>query len=134
MLILARESGLSLEEKEIDIVSFLPEGAMEANSVDEFYKLVKVQDEHFKSKIAEAESKNQKLRFIARLENNKAKISLEQVGSESPFYGLSGSDNIISFSSKRYNNSPLVIRGPGAGADVTAAGVLAEIINMSKEI
>jgi aspartokinase/homoserine dehydrogenase 1 len=134
LLILARESGLSLEEKEIDIVSFLPDGAMEASSVDEFYKLVKAKDEHFKTKINAAESTNQKLRFIARLENNKAKISLEQVGPESPFYGLSGSDNIISFSSKRYNNSPLVIRGPGAGADVTAAGVLAEIINMSKEI
>ena len=72
------------------------------------------------------------LRFIASLENRKATIGLQEVDNNHPFYNLSGSDNIISFTTERYNERPLVVKGPGAGAEVTAAGVFAEIISIAK--
>ena len=72
------------------------------------------------------------MRFIAKLEKGKASISLEEVNSSHPFYNLSGSDNIISFTTERYSERPLVVKGPGAGAEVTAAGVFAEIISIGK--
>ncbi|MDA8692597.1 bifunctional aspartate kinase/homoserine dehydrogenase I [Saprospiraceae bacterium] len=134
LLILARETGLEIEASEINILNFLPDGVMEADSVDTFYKLVKEKNDYFKTLITEAEEEDKRLRFIATLENGKGKISLQKVDSSNPFYSLSGSDNMITFTTKRYYKTPLLIRGPGAGADVTAAGVLAEIINTSKII
>jgi bifunctional aspartokinase / homoserine dehydrogenase 1 len=71
-----------------------------------------------------------KLRYVAKLEDKKAVITLKSVSQEHPFYSLSGSDNMIVFRTERYSDRPLVIRGPGAGANVTAAGVFAEIIRM----
>jgi aspartokinase/homoserine dehydrogenase 1 len=134
LLILARESGLDMEATDIVIINFLPDGVMEADSVESFYNLVKDKNDYFESLITEADKEDKKLRFIASLDNGKGKISLQKVDSNSPFYGLSGSDNMIAFTTKRYNKAPLLVRGPGAGADVTAAGVLAEIINTSKLI
>ena len=73
------------------------------------------------------------MRYIGKLEDGKVEISLQMVDDSHPFYMLSGSDNIISFTTDRYNNRPLVIKGPGAGAEVTAAGVFADIINVGSE-
>ena len=81
--------------------------------------------------ITEAEAENKKLRFIASYENGKGQIGLQAVDMTNPFYSLSGSDNMIVIYSSRYNETPLVVRGPGAGADVTAAGILAEILSIS---
>ena len=77
-----------------------------------------------------AENEGKVLRMIAKLDNGHASIGLEAVDSSHPFYGLSGSDNMIVFTTKRYEERPLVVRGPGAGAEVTAAGVFAEIIKI----
>jgi len=77
-----------------------------------------------------ADAKNKVLRFIAQLEKDRATISLQEVDSSHPFYNLSGSDNIISYTTERYHERPLVVKGPGAGAEVTAAGVFAEIISI----
>ena len=82
------------------------------------------------SKRKNAEAKNKVLRFIAMLEKEKAVIRLMEVDATHPFYNLSGSDNIISFTTERYHDRPLVVKGPGAGAEVTAAGVFAEIITI----
>jgi len=71
------------------------------------------------------------LRFIASLENGKAKLGLTSVGKSHHFYNLAGSENIVSFTTERYFNNPLVIKGPGAGAEVTAMGVFADIISLS---
>ena len=78
----------------------------------------------------DAEKEGKVLRYIAVLENGNAKVTLQAVGHEHPFYNLSGSDNIISFTTDRYNDRPLVIKGPGAGAEVTAAGMFADIIRI----
>jgi aspartokinase/homoserine dehydrogenase 1 len=87
-------------------------------------------DGHFEQLMEKATAAEEKLRLIATLEGEKAFISLQSVNSDNPFYNLSGSDNMIVFTTDRYSERPLVIKGPGAGAEVTAAGVFAEIIRI----
>lgn len=128
LLILARESGLPLEMKDIKVEQILPDACMKAKTIEKFYDELEKANGFFEKRRATAEKKNKVLRFIARLDNGKASIVLDEVDASHPFYNLSGSDNIISFTTARYAERPLVIKGPGAGAEVTAAGVFAEII------
>ncbi len=132
LLILARETGLELEIKDIAIEQILPASCIKAKTVDDFFVALEAADAHFENKRAAADKKNQVLRFIALLENGKAQIRLLEVDTAHPFYNLSGSDNIVSFTTERYHDRPLVVKGPGAGAEVTAAGVFAEIISIGK--
>lgn len=131
ILILAREAGYPLEPGDVKVENILPPPCLKAKSVDDFLKELEKNNGVFETLLNEAESKHQVLRFIARLENGKATVSLISVGAEHPFYNLSGSDNMIAFTTERYKDRPLVIKGPGAGAEVTAAGVFAEIISIS---
>jgi len=131
ILILAREAGFEVEEDQIEIAGILSEACIKAQSVPDFYKALEEDGARFKRLIEVTEEKNRRLRFIASYENGHGKISLQQVDIQNPFYSLSGSDNMIVIHSDRYSETPLVVRGPGAGADVTAAGLLAEIISMS---
>jgi aspartokinase/homoserine dehydrogenase 1 len=128
LLILARESGLVFEAEDIEIQNFLPQACFDAATVDDFFNVLKEHNSAFEAMVKTADNENKKLRIIAALEGKKASISLQAVDAENPFYGLSGSDNMVSFTTKRYNQRPLVVKGPGAGAEVTAAGVFAEII------
>lgn len=89
---------------------------------------------HFESLSRKAEAAGKKLRFIAKLDNGKPSIGLETVDSDSAFYNLAGSDNMLVIYTKRYVDRPLVIKGPGAGADVTAAGVFAEIVSIANKL
>jgi len=130
ILILGRESGFEVEESDIIIESMLSANCLNASSVDDFYKALEEDNQRFMTMIREAEAKECKLRFIASYENGRGNISLQAVDSQNPFYGLSGSDNMIVIYSNRYSETPLVVRGPGAGANVTAAGILAEIISI----
>lgn len=130
LLILSRETGVPLEMKDIKIDQLLPAKCLRAKSVNDFMKSLKEADPIFEEMSAKAELKGKKLRFIARLENGKATVVLKEVDESHPFYHLSGSDNIISFRTDRYNERPLVVKGPGAGAAVTAAGVFADIISI----
>jgi aspartokinase/homoserine dehydrogenase 1 len=131
LLILARETGLPFEMKDIKIGNIVSEKCMKANSVDNFFKELLKEDASLEQHRAAAEKKGMKLRYIAVLEKGKASISLQAVDANHPFYSLSGSDNIISFTTDRYKERPLVVKGPGAGAEVTAAGVFADIIRIS---
>lgn len=130
LLILAREAGLSLEANDVEINNILPTACQEAETVDDFFKALVTANSHFTDLVKKSEVKNQKLRMVAKLDDGKASIGLEAVNSEHPFYHLSGSDNMIVFTTERYKERPLVVRGPGAGAEVTAAGVFAEIITI----
>ena len=130
LLILGRETGLQLEMKDISIDQILPPNCLRAKTVNDFMKELQRSDKVFEAMSAKAEAKGRKLRFIARLENGKASVVLKEVDDQHPFYHLSGSDNIISFRTERYNDRPLVVKGPGAGAAVTAAGVFADIISI----
>ena len=130
ILILAREAGLVMEAKEIKVKNVLPSYCKKANLGKELDEALVRANDYF-DKIREgAESKGRRLRMIAKLENGRATIELQEVDSSSPFYFLSGSDNMIVFTTERYKDRPLVIQGPGAGAEVTAAGVFAEIIHI----
>ncbi|MBL7947500.1 MAG: bifunctional aspartate kinase/homoserine dehydrogenase I [Bacteroidota bacterium] len=130
LLILARETGLPLESGDIQIKPLLPARLMKAKTVGAFLSALPDIDAEMESLRARAAKKGCVLRFIARLENGRASIQLTEVDTKHPFYNLSGSDNIISFRTDRYNQRPLVVKGPGAGAEVTAAGVFAEIISI----
>jgi bifunctional aspartokinase / homoserine dehydrogenase 1 len=131
ILILSREAGLSLEPEDIKVENILPEACLKATNVDEFFAELEKADSVFEEKRALAEQDNKELRFIACLEDGVASVSLQAVDAKHPFYSLSGSDNIISYTTERYKERPLVVKGPGAGAEVTAAGVFAEIISIS---
>jgi aspartokinase/homoserine dehydrogenase 1 len=98
--------------------------------VDDFYQALKAEHAFFENMKNKAESGKKVLRYIGKLENGQVKISLQMVDETHPFYALSGSDNIISFSTERYSERPMVVKGPGAGAEVTAAGVFADIVNV----
>jgi aspartokinase/homoserine dehydrogenase 1 len=129
-LILARDSGLILEPEDIQLENILPENCINAASVDDFYAELKASEDHFKALKDKAALENKAIRYIGKLENGKVNISLALVDSNHPFFTLSGSDNIISFTTERYFHRPLVVKGPGAGAEVTAAGVFAELVNV----
>ena len=131
LLIMAREIGLKLELKDIKVESLIPKPAEKSKSVDDFFLKLKEHDHEFEDRRKKAEQKGNVLRYIAKLENGKAEISLKEVDDKHPFYSLSGSDNIFAFTTKHYLNMPIVIKGPGAGADVTSAGVFADIIRIS---
>lgn len=130
MLILARDAGYVLEPSNVQLGTILPENCIQAASVPEFYQALQASDTYFNELKARAERENKKLRYIGKLEDGQVSIALEFVGEDHPFFALSGSDNIISFTTERYKERPLVVKGPGAGAEVTAAGVFADLVNV----
>jgi len=130
ILILARDAGYPMEEADVHIENMLPQACLDAKSVDDFYAALKAEDAFFAKLKAKAAAENKVVRYIGKLENGKAAITLQMVDENHPFFTLSGSDNIISFTTDRYKERPLVVKGPGAGAEVTAAGVFADLINV----
>ncbi|HRK28354.1 MAG TPA: bifunctional aspartate kinase/homoserine dehydrogenase I [Chitinophagales bacterium] len=131
VLILAREIGHAIELENIAIENILPDACMQAPSVADFYTALEQYNPHFAQMQAAAFAQGKKLRFIAGIDKHKATVSLQAVGADNPFYQLSGSDNMVVFTTARYRQRPLVVKGPGAGAEVTAAGVFAEIISLA---
>ncbi len=130
IIILAREIGLPMESDDVKIDNILPKSCQEAKTVDDFFKQLDHHNSTFNQLVLEAEKAEKKLRYIGQIEKGKARIKLISIDSEHPFYGLGGSDNMIVITTKRYSDRPLVIKGPGAGAEVTAAGVFAEVISI----
>jgi aspartokinase/homoserine dehydrogenase 1 len=131
ILILAREVGVLLEPEDVKITRLLPENCLTAPTIDDFFKELESSNDYFAGLVTSAEEKGGVLRYVATLENGKATVELITVDSKHPFFSLSGSDNIISFTTERYKDRPLVIKGPGAGAEVTASGVFADIMSIS---
>ncbi|RDV16940.1 bifunctional aspartate kinase/homoserine dehydrogenase I [Pontibacter diazotrophicus] len=130
MLILARDAGYPLEASDVQIENILPPSCLQAANVPEFYAELKAAEAYFVQMKEKAEKSGSVLRYIGSLEDGQVKISLQMVDESHPFYTLSGSDNIISFTTDRYKERPMVVKGPGAGAEVTAAGVFADIVNV----
>lgn len=130
LLILARETGLPLEAADVEIEGILPPAAQAARSVADFFEELEKADDHFDRLVTAASEAGKVLRMVACLDNGKASIGLKAVDATHPFHALSGSDNMIVFTTERYTERPLVVRGPGAGAEVTAAGVFAEIVRI----
>ncbi len=134
MLILARDAGYGLEEEDIEIENILPDSCLQAASVADFYASLQQEAAYFETLKSKAADERKVLRYIAKLEAGKVKVELQMIDETHPFYMLSGSDNVISFTTERYKHRPLVVKGPGAGAEVTAAGVFADIINVGATV
>lgn len=130
ILILSREAGLKLELDDVVVQNLVPADCQTVKSVDEFFKALEKHDSEFEKLLKDASSKGEKLRYKAVLKDGKVNVGLGSVDDKHPFYSLSGSDNIILLTTERYHERPMVIRGPGAGATVTAAGVFADIIRI----
>ncbi|MFV0387815.1 MAG: bifunctional aspartate kinase/homoserine dehydrogenase I [Pyrinomonadaceae bacterium] len=131
ILILARESGYNLEMNDIEIRAFLPEACLKGN-VDDFFVEMEQNESYFLDLLKSAQEKGLTLKYIASFVNGKASVGLEEIGVEHNFANLSGKDNAVLFYTDRYAELPLVVKGAGAGADVTAAGVFADIIRASQ--
>ena len=130
ILILARESGTQLELDDIANISFLPKASADADSVADFLETLKTEAAHFNQIYKSAAANNCRLKFVAEFDNGTANVSLKEIASDHPFYNLDGSDNIVLFFTERYSKQPLIIKGAGAGADVTASGLFADIIRI----
>lgn len=130
LVILARESGYQVSLSDVTSRPLLPSEMFEG-SVEEFFEKVKSLDDDFEARRRTAKAEGKRFRFVARLDNGATSVGLELVGADHPFYNLEGSNNVILLTTERYHDYPMVIKGYGAGADVTAAGVFADIISIA---
>ncbi|MEP4948656.1 MAG: bifunctional aspartate kinase/homoserine dehydrogenase I [Flavobacteriaceae bacterium] len=130
ILILARESGNELDIEQIENESFLPQESLETNSNEAFFASLKKYEDTFQKLYKEAKDSESKLKYVAQFEQGKAKVGLQKIPKGHDFYNLEGSDNIVLFYTERYPNQPMIIKGAGAGAEVTASGIFADIIRI----
>lgn len=130
LVILSREAGHTLESTDVQTEHFIPEALFEGN-VDEFFSQVARVDEDFEQKRLQLEAAGKRWRYCATFEKGEASVGLIEVAANHPFYELEGCNNIIMLTSDRYQHFPLIIKGYGAGAEVTAAGVFADIISIA---
>jgi aspartokinase/homoserine dehydrogenase 1 len=133
ILILARESGMRIELEEIENESFLPQECLDTQDNKSFFESLVKHSDHFEKMLEKAEKDGAKMKYVAQLENAKAKVGIQLVKEGHNFYNLEGSDNIILFYTNRYKEQPLIVKGAGAGADVTASGIFADIIRIGKQ-
>ena len=133
ILILARESGKKIEFTDVQNISFLPDESINTESKEEFLESIKNNNDHFNKMLDKALKNKSRLKYVASLIDGKASVSLKEINENHPFYNLQGSDNITVFHTDRYKESPLVVKGAGAGGEFTASGVFADIIKASKK-
>jgi aspartokinase/homoserine dehydrogenase 1 len=131
IMILAREAEQIIEMSDIDNDPFLPAACFEG-SVEDFYNEMEKQEPHFQQLYQQAVAKNCKLKFVATYQQGKAAVGLQHIPADSDFYHLYGKDNLVLFYTERYPEQPMVIKGAGAGAEVTASGVFADIIRVAR--
>ena len=130
LVILAREAGYVLEQEDVEKNLFVPNEFFEG-SLEDFWKNVPQLDAGFEERRQKLEAENKHWKFVAKLEDGKGSVSLQEVSRSHPFYGLEGSNNIVLLTTERYKEYPMMIQGYGAGASVTAAGVFADIISIA---
>ncbi|MDD2247636.1 MAG: bifunctional aspartate kinase/homoserine dehydrogenase I [Proteiniphilum sp.] len=130
LVILSREAGACVNQSDVTQHLFVPQKYFEG-SLDEFWQAIPELDASFESRRKELAKEDKKLRFVASYNNGKCEVGLREVEKGHPFYDLEGSNNIIMITTERYNEYPMVIKGYGAGASVTAAGVFSDIISIA---
>jgi len=133
-LILARECGMPLEFDAVKIEPILPPSCLAADSVDAFFAELEKADPIFEAKRQAAAAKGRFLRYVAVVEEGKATLSLREAAPGDPFLSLVDADNIVVVTTDRYSSLPLVVKGPGAGAQVTAGGVFADILRIARTL
>ncbi len=132
IMILAREAGHKMEMEDITNNSFMPASCM-TGTVADFYAAMGTEEAHFKQLLEKANAADCKLKFVASFENGKASVGLQHIDPKHDLYHLYGKDNVVLFYTDRYKDQPMVVKGAGAGAEVTASGVFADIIRASKK-
>ncbi|MEA9412215.1 bifunctional aspartate kinase/homoserine dehydrogenase I [Flavobacterium sp. PL02] len=130
ILILIRESGYEMDIDAIANESFMPAESLATTTNEAFFESLKKHSAHFESIYDEALSKDSRLKYVAQFENGKASVGLQFIPKDHPFYNLEGKDNIVLFYTDRYVDQPLLIKGAGAGAAVTASGIFADVIRI----
>lgn len=130
LVILSREAGAKVNQEDVKKNLFIPQKYFDG-TLDEFWQTISEMDEEFEIRRKKLEKENKKLRFVAQYDNGKCEVGLREVEQGHPFYDLEGSNNIIMITTERYNEYPMVIKGYGAGASVTAAGVFSDIISIA---
>ena len=130
ILILARESGYPIEMDDIKINLFIPDTFFDG-SLDDFWKSIPALDAEFEQERKRLKAENKKWRFVAKFESGSAEVGLQEVDVTHPFYDIEGSNNMVIYNTQRYREFPMLIKGYGAGAEVTAAGVFADLIKVS---
>ena len=133
ILILARESGIEMNLEDIDNTSFLSASGLKSDTVEDFYNTLITDEAHYQSLYASSKANHCQLKYVAKLDNGNASVSLQEIPEGHPFYNLEGSDNIVMFYTQRYPKQPMIIKGAGAGADVTASGLFADIIRIGND-
>lgn len=133
ILILARESGYKLELEDIKNNAFLPKAALKTSNNDDFYAALTKNEAHFQKILQQADNIDCRLKYVAEFKDGKANVGLQHIAADHPFYNLEGSDNIVLFFTDRYPENPLIIKGAGAGADVTASGIFADVIRIANK-
>lgn len=130
LIILSREAGYRIDEKDVSVSPILPEECFKG-SLDGFWKTIRKYDDEFEKRRKKLEKEQKKWRFVAQLKDGKAAVMLREVGHDHPLYPLEGSNNIIMITTERYRELPMIIKGYGAGAEVTAAGIFADVIRIA---
>ncbi|MGC9152042.1 MAG: bifunctional aspartate kinase/homoserine dehydrogenase I, partial [Microbacter sp.] len=130
LIILSREAGYKVEQSDVECRLFIPDHYFEG-SLDDFWQQITELDEVFEQKRQRLEAEQKRLRFVAKMEEGHCEVGLQEVDMHHPFYDLEGSNNILMLTTERYNDYPMIIKGYGAGANVTAAGVFADIISIA---
>lgn len=130
LVILAREAGYKLNQEDVEKNLFIPDEYFEG-SIDDFWKNISKLDAEFEERRKVLDSENKRWKFVAKFEDGKGSVSLQEVGFTHPFYNLEGTNNIILLTTERYKEYPMLIQGYGAGASVTAAGVFADIMSIA---
>ncbi len=132
ILILARESGYTMDLSDIKNDPFLAKGSLETETIEDFFNTLKTNAKHYENIYKNAQKNNCRLKYVADFNNGKATVGLKEIPNDHPFYNLEGKDNIVLFYTNRYKEQPLIIKGAGAGAAVTASGLFADIISLGK--
>ena len=130
LVILTREAGYKVEQSDVAKNLFVPQKYFDG-TLDEFWATIDEMDAEFESRRQMLEKEHKRLRFVAKFENGMCEVGLQEVGQNHPFFDLEGSNNIIQITTERYNEYPMIIKGYGAGASVTAAGVFSDIISIA---
>lgn len=130
LVILTREAGYRIEQSDVEKNLFVPDNYF-SGSVEDFFATIGELDAEFENKRQRLAAENKKYRFVAKMEEGNCSVGLQEVDMHHPFYDLEGSNNIIMITTERYNDYPMIIKGYGAGASVTAAGVFADIMSIA---
>ena len=131
LLILMREAGIACEIEDIIDEQFIPATSFEANDIAAFFDVLKNHEEEFKQMLGKASENGRQLKFVAQYREGRAIIKLVEIEQGHPFSNLEGKDNIVLFYTKRYKDQPLIIKGAGAGAEVTASGIFADVMKVA---